>query len=115
MLRRLDRWRPWATLQDKRFCLVCGELMNGRDIEVVGGTRELGPLRLHCPTEGCESIPMDWVLPNDEQGTAARREKPLKQPTLLTGRMSVSGRLKTAVGRINSSLRRSAREKKQVA
>jgi len=23
-------------------------------------------LRLSCPTEGCNSIPMDWVLPTDE-------------------------------------------------
>ena len=25
-----------------------------------------GPLRLSCPTERCNSIPMDWALPTDE-------------------------------------------------
>jgi hypothetical protein len=38
----------------------------GRQIQVVGGPRENGPLRLSCPTEGCNSIPMDWVLPTNE-------------------------------------------------
>jgi len=33
---------------------------------VVGGTRGTGPLRLVCPTRGCHSIPMDWVIPTDE-------------------------------------------------
>jgi hypothetical protein len=71
VLRQLDRWRSWNSLQDKRFCLVCGHLLSGREIEVVGGTREQGPLRLHCPTENCPSIPMDWVLPSGQQSATA--------------------------------------------
>jgi hypothetical protein len=38
----------------------------GQQIQVAGGTRGNGPLRLSCPTERCNSIPMDWVLPTDE-------------------------------------------------
>src|SRR5262249_45967175 len=47
-------------------CLVCGNLISGRQIQIAGGTRGHGALRLSCPTEKCNSIPMDWVLPTDE-------------------------------------------------
>ena len=66
VLRRLDQFRQWHSLDEKRFCLVCGNLISGRQIQVAGGTRGNGPLRLSCPTERCNSIPMDWVLPTDE-------------------------------------------------
>jgi hypothetical protein len=65
-LRRLDQFRQWQSLEDKRYCLVCGNLITGRQIQVAGGTRGNGPLQLNCPTERCNSIPMDWVLPTDE-------------------------------------------------
>jgi len=65
-LRRLDQFRQWRSLEEKRYCLVCGNVITGRQIRVAGGTRGNGPLRLNCPTESCNSIPMDWVLPTDE-------------------------------------------------
>jgi len=66
VLRRLDKFREWHSLDDKRFCLVCGKIIAGSQIRIAGGTRGNGPLRLGCPTERCNSIPMDWVLPTDE-------------------------------------------------
>ena len=66
VLRRLDQFRQWHSLDEKRYCLVCGKLISGWQIQVPGGTRGNGPLRLSCPTEGCNSIPMDWVLPTNE-------------------------------------------------
>lgn len=66
VLRRLDQFRQWRSLDEKRFCLVCGKIITGLQIQVAGGTRGNGPLRLSCPTERCNSIPMDWVLPTDE-------------------------------------------------
>ena len=65
-LRRLDQFRQWHSLDEKRYCLVCGKLITGRQIQVAGETRGNGPLRLSCSTESCNSIPMDWVLPTDE-------------------------------------------------
>jgi hypothetical protein len=65
-LRRLDQFREWRSLDDTRFCLVCGKIITGRQIQVAGGTRGNGLQRLSCPTERCNSIPMDWVLPTDE-------------------------------------------------
>jgi hypothetical protein len=66
VLRRLDQFRQWHSLEEKRYCLVCGTLISGRQIQIGGGTRGNGPLRMSCPTERCNSIPMDWVLPTDE-------------------------------------------------
>jgi hypothetical protein len=66
VLRLLDQFRQWNSLDEKRYCLVCGTLISGRQIQVGGGTRGNGPLRLNCPTEKCNAIPMDWVLPTDE-------------------------------------------------
>ena len=66
MLQRFDRYRKWRSLDEKRYCLACGQIIEGRDIMIVGGTRGTGPLRLICPTRNCHSIPMDWVIPSDE-------------------------------------------------
>src|SRR5262245_22547279 len=74
VLRRLDQFREWRSLEEKRYCLVCGTLISGRQIQIGGGTRGNGALRLSCPTERCNSIPMDWVLPTDE--ILAKVEKP---------------------------------------
>jgi hypothetical protein len=65
-LRRLDELRRWRSLDEKRYCLVCGKIITGRQIEVMGGAGGNGPLRVICPTNGCHSIPMDWVRPTDE-------------------------------------------------
>src|SRR5438445_12959120 len=66
ILQRLDRYRKWHRLDEKRYCLACGQVIDGNGILVVGGTRGTGPLRLVCPSRGCHSIPIDWVIPNDK-------------------------------------------------
>jgi hypothetical protein len=66
-LRRLDQFREWQSLDEKRYCLVCGNLITGREIQVTAGSPETGPLRLVCPTEHCNSIPMDWVIPHPKK------------------------------------------------
>ena len=88
VLCRLDQFRQWRSLDEKRFCLVCGQIITGRQIQVDGGTRSNGPLRLSCPTDGCNSIPMDWVLPTDEilakveRMVAKEREAAASRPTV---------------------------------
>jgi hypothetical protein len=84
-LHRLDQFREWHSLDDKRFCLVCGRIINGRQIRVSGGTRGNGPMLLSCPTEGCNSIPMDWVLPTDEILAVAERGTPEKRSVAPSG------------------------------
>jgi hypothetical protein len=73
MLRRLDQFREWRSLNDRRYCLVCGKIITGHQIEVAGGTGGNGPLQLSCPTDRCNSIPMDWVLPTNEILAAAEK------------------------------------------
>jgi hypothetical protein len=65
-LRRLDQFREWHSLDEKRYCLVCGKIITGQQIQVTGDTSGDGPQRLNCPTDRCSSIPMDWALPTDE-------------------------------------------------
>jgi hypothetical protein len=82
-LRRLDQFREWRSLDDKRYCLVCGKIITGRQIEVANGTHGNGQSRLSCPTERCNSIPMDWVLVTDEilaVAEAASEERSLVPP-----------------------------------
>jgi len=89
-LRRLDQFRAWHSLDEKRYCLVCGKLITGRQIQVSGETRGNGPLRLSCPMDGCNSIPMDWVLPTDEilakveKMAAEEREASALKPAAVT-------------------------------
>jgi len=78
-LQRLDQFREWRSLNEQRYCLVCGKIITGWQIQVDGGTRENGPLRLTCPTEHCNSIPMDWALPTDEILAMAKMRPSLKR------------------------------------
>ena len=71
VLQRLDQFRLWHSLDEKRYCLVCGKIITGRQIQVENDIRGDGPQRLNCPTERCNSIPMDWALPTDEVLAAA--------------------------------------------
>ena len=66
LLQRLDQFQKWNSLDDKRYCLWCNKIITGYEIQVIGGTRGTGPLRIICATKGCHSIPMDWILPTDE-------------------------------------------------
>jgi hypothetical protein len=76
VLRSLDQFREWHSLDERRYCLVCGKIITGRQIQVAGDARGDGPQRLNCPTERCNSIPMDWALPTDEILAAAETVTP---------------------------------------
>ena len=66
VLRRLDQFRQWHSLDEKRYCLVCGEIFTGREIQVIESTDGDTPLRVICPTEHCHAIPMEWVPPTED-------------------------------------------------
>lgn len=65
-LRRLDQFRQWRSLDEKRYCLVCGEIITGREINVIRATGVNGPLCIACPTEHCNAMPMEWVQTTDD-------------------------------------------------
>jgi hypothetical protein len=62
-LRRIDKGRPWNSLDDQLYCTTCKSVISGRKIEVVGGTNGLRALHLKCCTPDCPSTPADWILP----------------------------------------------------
>src|ERR1700680_3492399 len=63
-LQRLDRFRNWRSLDEKRYCLVCSTIITGREIHIIGGTRGTGPLRVIClPTAACITPPETLVAP----------------------------------------------------
>jgi hypothetical protein len=66
VLRRLDQFRQWHSLDEKRYCLVCGEIITGREIRVIESTRGDAKLRVICPTEHCDAMPMEWAPPTEE-------------------------------------------------
>ena len=67
ILRSLNRDGKWKSLDDKRECLRCGTVFSGRQVDVVGGTRAWGPLRLLCPSGDCQGNQNDWVVPGQGQ------------------------------------------------
>ena len=70
LLQATDLRRKWHSLDDQRVCVLCDRTITGRQIEVrreAGGT-----FSLHCPTEGCPSVPSDWFY----QGNACSTSKP---------------------------------------
>jgi len=107
LLRRLDRYRKWHSLDEKRYCLACGQLIDGHDILVVGGTRGTGPLRLICPTRNCHSIPMDWVIPTEE---VFSRMKMLEEKVVVPAKKVVRspGKFRTRLRQFASHFRRAA-------
>jgi hypothetical protein len=66
MLRRVDQFRQWRSLDEKRYCLVCGEMITGRQIQVIGDIGGNGRLRLICPTQHCNATPIEWVCPTED-------------------------------------------------
>ena len=103
VLRRLDQFRQWHSLDDKRYCLVCGRIIIGQQIQVAGGTRGNGALRLSCPSDRCNSIPMDWGLPTDEmlarvEMVAAKQHEAATSTPINRGRMPNRRRYETHHG-----------------
>src|SRR4051812_32030990 len=71
LLQSTDLRRKWHSLEDQRVSVLCDRTITGRQIEV---TREPGGIfSLHCPTEGCPSVPSDWFY----QGNACSASKPV--------------------------------------
>ena len=66
ILRRLDEFRPWHSLDQKRYCLVCGEMITGRQIQMNESARGGTALRVVCPTKHCDATPIEWVLPTED-------------------------------------------------
>src|SRR5437899_12436491 len=62
-LRRIDKGRPWSSLDDRLYCTICQRVISGRHIAVVRGTNGLRALPRKCSTANCLSTPADWIFP----------------------------------------------------
>jgi hypothetical protein len=72
VLRYLDEFHYWHSLDDTRICRRCGRIITGRQIVVVQATP--AELRLQCPSAGCVSTPGDWPYTNPVQTAKCRVE-----------------------------------------
>src|SRR5436309_11018462 len=61
LLRYLDEFHYWHSLDDERRCKRCSRIITGRQIIVIERQGTRGRLRLQCPTVACISTPSDWV------------------------------------------------------
>ena len=64
ILRAADQVRTWASLDDKRVCILCDKEFSGRQVGIIrtrGGRR----FQVRCPTEGCTAGPSQWVYPGN--------------------------------------------------
>lgn len=61
-LRARDIFHHWESIDEERLCRRCGEIITGREIKVFHGRRGRDDLRLECPTEGCPSVPFEWIM-----------------------------------------------------
>lgn len=60
VLRYLDEFRFWHSLDDKRRCHRCHEEIIGRQVLIYERKGTRGGMRLQCPTPGCASNPSEW-------------------------------------------------------
>jgi hypothetical protein len=60
ILRDRDCYRTWHSLDDERVCVRCTTLFSGHDVQIM--PRGDGQFDIHCPTEGCDSIPVHWFF-----------------------------------------------------
>src|SRR5438046_838585 len=61
-LRELDVFHRWDSIDERRHCRNCGKTITGREIKVFADPRGDHPRRLECPTKGCLSVPLEWII-----------------------------------------------------
>jgi hypothetical protein len=72
LLRYLDEFHFWHSIDDKRFCKRCGRSITGRQILVMELQGRRGQMRLQCPTVGCVSTPSEWVYADPVQAASLK-------------------------------------------
>jgi hypothetical protein len=62
IVQKADRDRKWNSLDDHRVCILCNQVISGREIRIRVDPQ--GRYELHCPTDGCAATVKDWVYPD---------------------------------------------------
>src|SRR5256885_14708433 len=61
VLRTLDHFHDWRSLDDERVCKMCGRTFSGHEVEIVP---EGDGFKLSCPTRNCQSEVHQWIYPD---------------------------------------------------
>jgi hypothetical protein len=80
VLRHLDEFRFWHSLDDERRCPQCHETITGRQILVLERSGTRGQMRLQCPTPGCASTPSEWTYANPVRFASAQTPSAKSRP-----------------------------------
>lgn len=89
-LRELDIFHRWESIDERRYCRGCGKSISGREIKVFARRDGDQAFRLECPTEGCLSVPIDWIMPEPlapklaavKKASGSRWEFPLRHSSI---------------------------------
>ena len=76
LLRYLDEFRFWHSLDDERRCGRCRRTITGRQILVFERKGPRGEMRLQCPTVGCVSSASEWVYANPLLAASFKSDPP---------------------------------------
>ena len=83
LLRYLDEFHYWHSLDDERICKRCSRVITGRQIIVTELQGRRGQLSLKCPTAGCASTIGEWIYANPVR--AAKQQADSRPPDGLAG------------------------------
>jgi hypothetical protein len=67
LLRANDEHRDWRSLDDRRFCVRCTRVFDGREVAIANQNGNDDHV-LRCPTEDCDSTPLHWLSYGRENG-----------------------------------------------
>jgi hypothetical protein len=76
LLRYLDEFRFWHSLEDERRCTRCKRTITGKQILIFERQGTRGKMRLQCPTIGCVSTPSEWTYANPVLAASFKSEMP---------------------------------------
>ena len=76
LLRYLDEFRFWHSLDDERRCTRCQRTITGKQLLVFERQGTRGKMRLQCPTIGCVSTPSEWTYANPMLAASFKSEMP---------------------------------------
>ena len=76
LLRYLDEFRFWHSLDDERRCTRCDHTITGRQILVFERKGTRGGMRLQCSTVGCVSSVSEWVYANPLLAASFKSDMP---------------------------------------
>jgi hypothetical protein len=76
LLRYLDEFHYWHSLDDERICKRCSRTITGRQIIAIKLQGRRSTLSLKCPTAGCASTIGEWIYANPMRAAKQQTDSP---------------------------------------